>query len=346
MVIVALTLVLGVVIGFSVSTPLWLATSLFLFVTLLYLYTHSSLLPLLSIFVAGVMISTLHTADTPTGDADNQRFGSKINHYAAAKIDKLSLSEDSKSLIGAITIGRREGMSSELKSAYRHCGASHLLAISGLHIGVVALLFGLLLRPIVLLPYGNIVINMMIVILLWLYSAIVGFTPSVVRATVMFTVLILSRLTTGSYNPLRSLAIAVVVMVAVNPAIIFSIGFQLSVVAVLSIIAIAAPIIKWIGGIYNGGIYMKVVKFIMALFIIGFVCSLTTMPLSYYYFGYFAWWGWILSPLLVIVSYLIISISMVWLLLGFDAIAYPFTISLEALCTLQNDLLLYCAQNF
>lgn len=337
MVIAAIALVLGVVMGFSMATPLWLLISLIAVVSGAYLISRSTLLAYVMIFVAGATIATIN----PTPRESNHPFAERINEIAVDKIGSLHLSEDSKALIEAITLGRRGTMSYELRDAYRHCGASHLLAISGLHIGMVTLLLGLIFRPLVLLPFGNIAVSIVVVGLLWLYAAVVGFSPSVVRSTVMFSVLIMSRLTTGSYSPLRSLAIAVVVMVGAEPSIIYSVGFQLSVAAVLAIVVAGIPLIRWFGGLREDSWWWKIVQGVASMFAISAVCSLATMPLAYHYFGYFCWWGWILSPLLIAVSYLIISLSLVWLVVGFGVIAPLFGWLLETLCGLQNGTLLY-----
>ncbi len=341
MVIAAIALVLWVVMGFSMATPLWLLISLIATVSAAYLISRSTLLSYVMIFIAGVGIATIN----PAPRESNHPLAERINQIAADKISTLQLSPDSESLVEALTLGRRYGMNRALVSAYRHCGASHLLAISGLHIGMVALLLGLIFRPIVLLPYGNIALSMILIGLLWLYTSVVGFTPSVVRSTVMFTVLALNKITTGRYDPLRSLAIAVVIMVAANPSIIYSVGFQLSVVAVLEIIVVAVPIIKFVNGLCRGSLYLRILGFLLGFFIIGIICSVATMPLAYHYFGYFCWWGWILSPLLIAISYLIIAITMIWLLIGFGGVAPLFGWLLDSLCSLQNGILLYFSES-
>lgn len=160
-----------------------------------------------------------------------------IRRRLAESIYSSSLSPEAASLLAATCLGGAD-LAPDTKEAFRLTGLSHLLCVSGFHVGVIACLASLLLLP--LRPFRRDTIRRLLLIaIVWLYAGIVGFTPSVVRAAIMFSVYLTARITERGAMPLNSLCVAFFIMLAINPYQLFSIGFQLSFCAVAGILVFA-----------------------------------------------------------------------------------------------------------
>lgn len=140
-----------------------------------------------------------------------------------------------------MTAGDRRSLSPALRAAYSRSGTSHLLAVSGLHVGIVFLLANLLLWWLPLFRHGHILRNIAVILLIWLYAATTGFPPSVVRAALMFSVLQFALASSSEYVGMNTLAGVAFVMLLFHPDYLFDISFQLSFIAVAGIIAWGLP---------------------------------------------------------------------------------------------------------
>ena len=155
--------------------------------------------------------------------------------------------EPQASLGQALVLGLRDNLPEDLVSDFRDTGTSHLLAISGLHLGVllgVSLaisqgLFGRR-RHYLVLPF----------VLMWLYALISGMSPSVTRAAIMVSVFVAALLLGRPRSILPAMGFAAAVMVAVNPNVLWSVSFQLSFAAMAGIALLAEPISRWIQTLY------------------------------------------------------------------------------------------------
>lgn len=137
-------------------------------------------------------------------------------------------------LITSLT-GDTGGIDNETRQLFAETGLAHVLAISGLHVGIIAWIASLLLWPVYATGYRN-QRYVAVLILLWLYAIMTGLSPSVTRAVIMATVFGIGLIAGRRRSPLNSLCMAVTVILALWPATLTSPGFQMSVAAVLSII--------------------------------------------------------------------------------------------------------------
>ncbi len=135
-------------------------------------------------------------------------------------------------------------MDQEIRTSFGATGAMHVLAVSGLHIGIIAQVLLFLFQFFSkLISRRNAVI--FIVILLWIYALLTGFSPSVVRAVFMFSVLILAQEAGGNYSPINTLFFTAFILLLINPLVIYDIGFQLSYLAMLGIFSLYQSIAAW-----------------------------------------------------------------------------------------------------
>ena len=152
------------------------------------------------------------------------------------------LTPDVQAVIAALTVGDKSGLSSDLKSSYSAAGTSHVLALSGLHVGLLSAILLLVLSPLRWVRGGRWLLVGVSVCVLWLFAFITGLSPSVVRAVSMFTfyevAFILSESRFSGFYPLVLTAFC---MLVYCPFYLFDVSFQLSFVAVFSLSGINHP---------------------------------------------------------------------------------------------------------
>lgn len=199
---------------------------------------------------------------------------------------------DSSGLSSALVLGDKQDMGTQLKQQYRLTGMSHMLAVSGLHVGIVFAILNLLLGVVRLADRGRIISGIIIVILLWGYAAVTGFSPSVVRAVVMFSVVQIGIMSSRSSTPLNTLSFAWIAILIWNPTTLFDIGFQLSFAAMVTIITLY-PTLSSLWQPQN-----KPLRWLWQLTAVGLSAQLGVTPLVALYFGQIPLLGIVLSPVL------------------------------------------------
>lgn len=234
---------------------------------------------------------------------------STINGFAAnfrkqinKSLKNYGFKNDELAIINALLLGQRQNMSKELIKNYQNAGAVHILAVSGLHVGVLFLLLSFLLKPLEKLKKGEFIKLLLIISLLWSYAIIAGLSASVVRAVTMFTAIAIGQLSNRKSSTLNNLFISMFLLLLIKPLFLFSVGFQLSYLAVFSIVYFYPKFIDF----YNPkNIFLKKP---WQLFAISCSAQIGVLPLSLYYFHQF--------PSLFFVSSLII-IPALGFILGF-----------------------------
>lgn len=152
------------------------------------------------------------------------------------------LTDNAYGLLAALIVGHGDDLSPDVREDFRATGLAYALALSGFHVGMIVMLAGVLLFPLRVWPRFAPWRMLVALIFLWFYAAMVGMSESVVRAAVMLTVFMVGRVVGRGVSPYNSLCVAVLVLLALWPYSLFSVGFQLSVCAVLGILAFARPL--------------------------------------------------------------------------------------------------------
>jgi len=145
------------------------------------------------------------------------------------------LTKNEAGLMKAIILGERHDIAKHIRQLFVETGTAHILAISGLHIGIVAFLFFVFVK---LLPLPLRIQYLLIIILLIFYAFMTGARPSVVRATIMAVLFLSSLMMEKETEGINTLSIAAFVLLLMNPFNVFDLGFQLSFVSVFSILMI------------------------------------------------------------------------------------------------------------
>lgn len=196
-------------------------------------------------------------------------------------LEKSAFTPRELSFMQAILLGQKEALEPDLYLDYKNAGVAHILAVSGLHIGILLLLFQFLLSPLKYFHNGKVVAMFLVVMMLWVYAFITGLSPSVVRAVTMFSFLSYALYLNRPSNTFNILALSFFFTLIVQPMFLFQVGFQLSYAAVFSILWVYPILIRlWTPG-------SKLVNKVWQLFSVSLAAQLGVLPLSLYYFHQF-----------------------------------------------------------
>ena len=254
-----------------------------------------------------------------------------LHDRAVSRLQGAMAEGDARSVVLAMTTGERSEISSELRQNYSASGASHLLAVSGLHIGIAFMLINILLLPMVLLRYGNIARSILAVAMIWLYVWLCGMSPSAVRAAIMFSLLQFSLSSLREYTSVNILAGTAFVMLAFNSHLLFDISFQLSFIAVAGIILWAMPLYRVCATRF------RLLNSIIGIMLVGIASTLATMPLVANTFSTVSLVGILINPAVILLANIVV-------LAGVVAIALPFTaIVAEYAAEWQNQIVEWAA---
>lgn len=236
---------------------------------------------------------------------------------------------DELAVINALLLGQRQNISKELISDYQRAGAIHILAVSGLHVGVILLILSFLLKPLERIKNGILLKTIIIVILLWIFAFIAGLSASVVRAVTMFTFVAIGMSFKRKNIVEFSFISSMFFLLLIKPIFLFDIGFQLSYLAVFGILWTQPKIYS----IWKPK--FKIIDFFWKLLTVSIAAQIGILPLSIYYFQQFP--GLFLASNLVIIPFLgaillggilVISLSLLKLLPQVFADVYGSVISL------------------
>jgi len=232
-------------------------------------------------------------------------YAEKIRHRIQKSFIKGGLTPQTYQIANALFLGERQNLSKDIYNDFQKSGTVHVLAISGLHIGILLLFLNFIFKPVK--RKSNILFLLITIGILWFYAFITGFSPSVLRAVIMFSFLQLGLHLNRKTNIYNSLFAAAFVMILINPNVIYEIGFQMSFAAVLAIVSFYPIFSSWVN------IRNKYLKWFADLFWVSISAQLGVLPISLYYFHQFPVYFFIANLLIIPLLFLI-------LFTGFSAI--------------------------
>ena len=165
-------------------------------------------------------------------------------YFASERIRRLHLPPDTEAVALAMAAGDQTELTPERRAPYARTGTAHVLAVSGLHVGMVFLYVNLLLGALALLHRGHLLRNAAAIAVIWLFAAAAGLSPGTIRAAVMFTALQLALATTSRYAGVNILSAAAFGMLLWRPSYLFHVGFQLSFLSVAAILLWGIPLYR------------------------------------------------------------------------------------------------------
>lgn len=208
------------------------------------------------------------------------------------------------SIAGAMVFGYKDEMPEEIRETYAATGASHVLAVSGLHVGLIYLFCNFLLRRLKW-RFWKAVISLIVI---WGFAFLTGATPSVLRASTMFSFVLIGQQLRRPISIYNSLAGSALFLLIVNPLWLFNIGFQLSYLAVLGIVVFQPLFYHW--WIPSNQWADK----IWTLITVSLAAQLATLPLTLYYFHQFPMYFWLSGLVVVPAAPIVIGLGIMLIL--------------------------------
>lgn len=221
----------------------------------------------------------------------------------------------------AFILGKTELISDEVLTSYRENGISHLFALSGLHVSIFSSILLFILKK---LRFKEILNYVIIFIFLLLFSFITGFSPSILRATLLFFLLGINKVFYLNIRTLDILYLVFIILVIINPFIIYNLSFILSFTAAFFLI-------------FSSDL-LKGKNYFVSLFKVSLLSYFASLPLSIYYFGYTNLLGTILNLVFVpLVSFVVFPLTLLTFIISkFYSILNITTNLLESLSLLFN----------
>ncbi len=225
----------------------------------------------------------------------------QIRKKAMQTLQTYSIQDREFAVLSALLLGYREYIDDDLRQEFAGAGAMHILCVSGLHVGIIYLILNSIFSFFSKIKNGKIIKTIIIILLIWFYATLTGFSPSVLRASTMFSFIALARSFNRYTNIYNILAASAFVLTIINPYIVTRIGFQLSYLAVISIVTLQPHF-------YNLIFFKnKLPDKIWAITTVSVAAQIGTGPLALYYFNqfpnYFILTNIVVIPLASIIIY-------------------------------------------
>lgn len=229
-------------------------------------------------------------------------------------LQQYDFSEDELAVMNALLLGQRQEISKELSDNYSKAGAIHILAVSGLHVGIILLILSFVLKPLERVNKGKLIKLVLVIIFLWFFAVLAGMSASVTRAVTMFSAIALGQFFNKRNAVEHSLIFSMFIILLWKPLFLFDVGFQLSYTAVFGIIWVQPVLYQlW-----------KPTFFIVdkgwQLISVSVAAQLGVLPISLFYFHQFP--GLFFISNLIIIPFLgvILGLGLVVLVLSYVSI--------------------------
>lgn len=237
-----------------------------------------------------------------------------------------------RAIAEALILGYKDEIDLEQRNAYATAGAMHILAVSGLHVGIIYMIVGLLLKPVEKRKYGRYIRLLVLFFCLWFFAFITGLSASVLRAVIMFSIVLLAEGIKRKPNIYNSLALAAWLLLLYDPNFLFQVGYQLSFLAVLGIVYLQ-PKLYALWEAPN-----LLLDRVWGITCVSIAAQLATGPLSMFYFNQFPTWFLVSNLLVIPGAFLVLSAGIVLFVLHYISgwLAAWFAYLLQALIMGMN----------
>lgn len=238
-----------------------------------------------------------------------KRIALKLRDRLVTLFKESGLSDDNLAVASALTLGYQDLLDDELRQVYSSSGAMHILSVSGLHVGILYVLLSFLLSFLNKSIVERTIKALILICFLWFFALLTGLPPCVQRSALMFSFLVFGDLFSRKSNIYNTLAASAFVLLAINPYNLFDIGFQLSYLAILSIVFFYPFVYKII--------YVKrwALDKVWSLIAVSIAAQIGTFSISLFYFNqfpnYFLLSNLIAIPLSTIALYLAVLLIIV-----------------------------------
>jgi competence protein ComEC len=240
------------------------------------------------------------------------KYSYSLRDFLLLTMQRLGVKDEEYAVAAAILLGYDDSLPMDLRQKYVAAGAMHILCVSGLHVGVIFMVFSYLLfflddRK----KTQRLLKHLLLLLLIWFYALLAGLAPSILRATIMLSFVVIGNVVNRKGVLLNSLAASALILLCINPANLFDIGFMLSYVAVIGIVVLQKPISKLVYSKY------KIVNKIWEITSVTIAAQIVTVPFTIYYFHQFPTYFWLSNLFMTPISSVVIIGGMIMLLVFF-----------------------------
>ncbi len=255
-----------------------------------------------------------------------------FDHTRKWMVDKLRGAlpdDDAFAVSSALILGQKEFLTPQIKSSYSGTGAMHILAVSGLHVGIIYLIIRMFIRWLGSSKWSMLFKLFVIIAGLWSYAIITGLSPSVLRAATMFSAVAIAQNIGRRSNIYNTLATAALILLCYNPYLLLNVGFQLSFIAVLGIVLIQPPVYRLM--VFKS----KIGDQIWQLLSVSLAAQIATFPLGILYFNQFPNYFLLTNLIVIPAAFVILKLGVALM------ISTVFTPLYDLLGFLLNELVYY-----
>jgi competence protein ComEC len=251
------------------------------------------------------------TSTSATGLASLQLRFAQSRRYALQKLRSNLTTTETFAVGSALLLGDKTALPTEIREAYANTGAMHVLAVSGLHVGIVYLFLIAVLRLMGIRERQYRFVQLLLVLAaIWSFALLTGGAPSVLRAGTMFSFVAIGKALDRAANIYNTLAASAFVLLLLDPELLFQVGFQLSYLAVIGIVFFQPRI--------YGLLFFqaRLLDYAWQLTSVGIAAQLMTLPISLFYFHQFPTYFWLSGLIVIPAATLILGLGLLLFLSG------------------------------
>ena len=334
----AICLMVGILLGshLSLSVPFCIVLLLAMVVATALLGRWSKLqtigIALCSVMLGFLIIEMdLSKVDDrePSRIERTQQYFLNQRNILLQRLETAGLSDNQYAVVAAMALGDKSSLTKDLKETYSMTGASHILALSGLHLGIIYALLSLL----VVGRRWQMITQVAIILSIWAFVFLTGMSTSVVRSAIMLTVYALLAIGHRQKMSVNTLAFTAIVMLLVSPQALFDVGFQMSFMAVFSILLFTPLFYRPFSAEYL--MTHRLVKWLWGMVAVSIAAQIGVAPFIAYYFGRFSCFFLLTNFIVIPAATLILYLSLATLLIP------SIGVILASIVGLLNTTLLY-----
>ena len=237
-------------------------------------------------------------------------FSYRFRDILLASLRRSGLSDNEFGVAAAILLGYDDNLADEVRKNYVAAGSMHILCVSGMHVGIIYLLASFLLSFLNRKKWQKALKWLLLLVLIWLYALIAGLSPSILRASLMISFVIIGEMIHRKGFIINSIAASAFVLLCFNPYNLFEIGFQLSYAAVVGIVVLQRPIYSWFV------IKNKLLDRAWEITAVALAAQIATIPFTLFYFNQFSTYFVLSNLFMTPISFIVVISGMVLLLVS------------------------------
>lgn len=237
-------------------------------------------------------------------------FAYRFRDILLTSLQRSGLSDNEFGVAAAILLGYDDNLADEVRKNYVAAGSMHILCVSGMHVGIIYLLASFLLGFLNRKKWQKTLKQVLLLALIWFYALIAGLTPSILRASLMISFVIIGEMIRRQGFIINTIAASAFILLCANPYNLFEIGFQLSYAAVVGIVVLHKPL-------YNCLYFKnKLLDKLWEITVVALSAQAATIPFTLFYFNQFSTYFALSNLLMTPISFVVVISGMVLLLVS------------------------------